>query len=408
MRLSKLQKRSLAVLSGLLVILAVLFVQAVSSSHNLFKNSSVEKAVSTTLPKGWTHGSWGHNSASYTYLNSGHSGSHSLKTTLHSYVSGAAYWHSDPIKVKGGKMYDFRDYYQSDIPSEIDATVIMKNGSEKDVYLGTAFASPDSWTKFDTQFSVPADAATITLYHDISAIGYLTTDDFSLSTFTYRGFDRPLVSITDDDGFTSFYQNGLPVLKKYNLPATEYIISSYIGSGLYMTADQIKQLPAEGVEIGSHSVDHPDLSTLPADKQTAELHDSQAVLQSLLGIKMTDYAAPYGAYNQQIVSKARQYYQSYRGTEPGYNAKNNFDPMNLQVQNITSKTTVADVQGWLNEAAKTNTWLVLVYHEISTSPSDTTYNTTPRDFDAQMRAVKNSNLIVKTVSSAFKETKSQL
>jgi hypothetical protein len=162
-----------------------------------------------------------------------------------------------------------------------------------------------------------------------------------------------------------------------------------------------------GVEIGSHSVDHPDLTTLTAAQQDAELKNSQLTLQQLLGVPITDYAAPYGAYNQQVVTDAQKYYQTYRTTQPGFNAKNNFNPMSLQVQNITSSTTVANVQGWLQEAAATNTWLILVYHEVSNTPIDATYNTLPSDFDAQMAAVKNSGIAVETMAQAMSEIKSQ-
>jgi hypothetical protein len=125
-------------------------------------------------------------------------------------------------------------------------------------------------------------------------------------------------------------------------------------------------------------------------------------------VPIADYAAPYGAYNQQIVTDAAKYYQTYRGVQSGYNAINNFDPLNLRVQDITSSTTLADVQGWLAEAAATNTWLILVYHQVNPSPSAGEYNTVPSDFDAQMDAVKNSGLAVETVAQAFKEVSSQL
>ena len=127
-----------------------------------------------------------------------------------------------------------------------------------------------------------------------------------------------------------------------------------------MTAAQIKAMQAAGVEIGSHSVDHPDLTTLTSAQQTAELKSSQTTLQTLLGVPVKDYAAPYGAYNTQVLNKAKQYYQSYRTVIPGYNAANNFNPTKLYVQNITSFTTTADIQSWIQQAEATNTWLVLV------------------------------------------------
>jgi peptidoglycan/xylan/chitin deacetylase (PgdA/CDA1 family) len=388
-----------------------IIVNNVAPGGNGIPNPSLEAVdpLSMALPLGWRQGNWGTNTASFSYLKSGHTGTHSIKVQINSYTDGAAYWHTaTPQLVTGGQMYDFKDYYKSSVSSELDASITMADGSIQDVYLGSAFESPNSWTKFEAQFTVPVGAVSIIIYHDIYSVGYLTTDDYSLTNFAYHGFSRPIVSITDDDGFADFYTHGLPILQKYGLPATAYIISSATGAPSYMTAAQINSLYSAGVEIGSHSVDHPDLSLLTAARQDTELKDSQATLQNLLGIAVKDYAAPYGVYNQQIVTDAQKYYQTYRGTEPGYNAKNNFDSMNLQVQNITSTTTIAQVQSWLQEAATTNTWLILVYHEVDTIPADTTYNTYPSDFDAQMAAVKTSGISVETITQAITEITPQL
>jgi peptidoglycan/xylan/chitin deacetylase (PgdA/CDA1 family) len=381
-----------------------------ATGGNIFPNASVETVTpgNTKLPLDWVHGSWGNNTVAFTYPSTGHTGTRSIKTQISSYSSGAAYWYMNPVAVTGGQTYSFTDYYKSNVMSEIDADIIMADGTEHDMYIGNAFPSPNSWTKFETQFTVPAGAVKITFFHAINAVGYVTTDDYSLTPFSYQGFNRALVTITDDDGWDSYYTNGLPVLQKYGLPSTAYIISSYINDPQYLTLAHLKGLYSAGVEIGSHSVDHPDLSTLGATKQDNELKNSQTALQNMIGAPVPNYAAPYGAYNQQIVTDAAKYYATYRGVEPGYNAKNNFDPMNLMVQNIVDTTTVADVQGWLAQAAATNTWLILVYHQIDSNPAAGEYNTYPADFDAQMAAVKNSGITVKTLQQAMQEITPQL
>ncbi|HSX04947.1 MAG TPA: polysaccharide deacetylase family protein [Candidatus Saccharimonadales bacterium] len=378
---------------------------------NLFPNPSLETVnpSNNKLPLSWQHSAWGANTPTFTYLANGHSGNHSIKTQITSYTSGSAYWYTAPQPLTGGQTYDFTDYYESNVMTGIDATLHMADGSDQDVYIGSAFESPASWTKFETQFTAPAGAQSITFYHDIAGVGYVTTDDFSLKPFNYQGFNRPIVSITDDDGYANFYTNGLPLLQKYGLSSTAYIISSYINAPTdYLSLAQLQGLSSAGVEIGSHSVDHSDLSTLTATQQDNELKNSQTTLHNVLGLSITDYAAPYGAYNQQIVTDAANYYQTYRGVEPGYNGRNNFDPMNLQVQNIIDTTTVADIQGWLAQAAATNTWLILVYHQINADPSAGEFNTYPNDFDAQLAAIKASGLPVETVSQAMAELTPQL
>ena len=151
------------------------------------------------------------------------------------------------------------------------------------------------------------------------------------------------------------------------------------------------------------------MTTLTATKQDAELKNSQIFLQNLLpGAPITNYAAPYGSYNQQLMTDAAKYYKSYRSTDPGYNAKNNFDSSHLMVQNLDDTTTLAEVQSWISEAQATNTWLILVYHQIDPSSTAGLYNTYPSDFDAQMSAIKNSGVAVETVSQALQEINTQL
>lgn len=377
---------------------------------NLIPNPSVEIA-NGNKPADWTTGKWGTNNASFTYItNGGHDGTASVKVQIGTYASGSAYWRTAvPQNIIGGQLYAYRDYYQSNVETELSATITLSNGSQQDIWLGSAFASPNGWSKFEAQFTAPKDAVSIVFYHDIFSAGYLTTDSYSLTPFAYQGFARALVSITDDDGFANFYTNGLPILQKYGLPSTAYIISGYLDAPGYLTASQVVALHGAGVEIGSHSVDHQDLTKLTPAQQQAELQDSQTTLQNLLGIPVTQYAAPYGAHNDQLTALAAKYYQGYRSTDLGYNAANNFDILNMRVQNVTDTTTLADVQSWLQQAAATKTWLILVYHQINTDPAQAgEYSVTPTAFDAQMAAVKASGITVKTVSEALNELLPQL
>ncbi|MBX4201859.1 polysaccharide deacetylase family protein [Candidatus Saccharibacteria bacterium] len=384
-----------------------------AANTNMISNSSVEtvKPTNTNLPKDWTHGSWGTNTTSFTYLTTGHTGSRSVKTQISSYTNGASYWYpSTNIAVTPGQIYDFSDYYQSNVISEIDAGINMSDGTQKSMYLGDGFASPNGWTKFDKQFTVPAGAVSVTFYHNIYKAGWLITDDYSLSPFSYQGLSRPIVSLTFDDGYSSFFNNGLPLLNKYGMKSTDYIVTSSLGQDAYMTSTQVKQLYVNGQDVQSHTVSHPDLVTLSAKNLDLELKNSQAYLQNLLGVPVSGLATPYGSANSQVITNAAQYYSYVRGVEAGYNAKNNFNPYNILVQNIKSTTTTAQVQQWVQQAIATNTWLVLVYHQVAPNlnPSTDPYNTYPADLDSELSYIKSTGVTVETMQQAFNEVTSQL
>lgn len=54
----------------------------------------------------------------------------------------------------------------------------------------------------------------------------------------------------------------IPILKKYNLKGTLYVIINRLGTPGYVTRNQVKEMAESGlVEIGSHTFNHPDLRT---------------------------------------------------------------------------------------------------------------------------------------------------
>ncbi len=378
---------------------------------NLVPNASVETASATdpTLPAQWYKGSWGTNTATFSYASTGHLSDHGVKVTMSNFVDGGANWTYDAPVVEPGKVYTFSNYYQSNTQTQIIAAVLLTDGTTQYVWLGNPFVSDGAWTKFSTTFTMPANAVTAVVYQTIAANGYFIADDFDLEPYAPKGFSAPMVTVTFDDSIRTQYTNALPVLNKYGLHATFYAISGDIGvcdpnvsSICYMTKTQLKALQTAGNEIGSHTVTHPDLTTLTLAQVTTELSKSQTDLQTWLGVPVTNLAAPYGAVNESVLGIAKNYYVSHRGVEIGYNSIDNYDQMNLLVQDINSTTSVADVEGYIDHAKATNTWLILMYHDINTDPSvDPGYNTTPADFKTQMAYLSASGVAVKTMAQAL-------
>jgi peptidoglycan/xylan/chitin deacetylase (PgdA/CDA1 family) len=207
-----------------------------------------------------------------------------------------------------------------------------------------------------------------------------------------------MISVTFDDGWTSQFNNALPVLNKYGIPATMYIISGSVNDApTYMTQAQIQAFANRGDEIASHTVTHADLTTLTAAQLNTELSQSKTKLQQMFGPSAAvDFASPYGAYNATTTAAVKALYATQRNTDVGYNAKTGFDRYNVLVQNVDSTTTALTVQGWIDEAKRTGTWLVLVYHEIGANIGADIYHTDTAVLDAHMAAVKNSGLALVT------------
>ena len=105
--------------------------------------------------------------------------------------------------------------------------------------------------------------------------------------------NQKVVILTFDDGYKNQYSNAKPILDKYGFKATFSIVCNYVGNGdNRMTWEEIKSLQQEGHDIASHTMNHDDLSKVPA--QTVEYEVAQSK-QCLLdqGINPKSFAYPF-------------------------------------------------------------------------------------------------------------------
>lgn len=117
---------------------------------------------------------------------------------------------------------------------------------------------------------------------------------------------RPIV-LTFDDGYADFYYYAFPLLKKYNMKATMYIVESFIGRKDYMSAAQIKEIIASGmVELGGHTLDHADLSSVKNVLAWKEIYDSKILLERQFGVSVPSFAYPYGGFSKDTVDLVRK------------------------------------------------------------------------------------------------------
>lgn len=115
-----------------------------------------------------------------------------------------------------------------------------------------------------------------------------------------RGDGKPAprsIALTFDDGYEDFYADVFPLLKKYGAKATLYVMNDFLGKPGYVTEEQVKEIIKSGlVEIGSHTLDHADLRSLPAAEARRQIADNKRELEGKFGIPVETFAYPYGRY----------------------------------------------------------------------------------------------------------------
>jgi peptidoglycan/xylan/chitin deacetylase (PgdA/CDA1 family) len=376
-------------------------------------NPSVETAdpVNSQMPAGWTHSSWGNNTANFQYINNdGHTGSKSLKVTVSNYTDGDAKWYFNPItNLVPGSQYRFTTWYKTNTIPHAVAMYLDAQGTEH--FFGMPNPQPGTnsattWQMYSDTFDVPTYAVAATAFFFMPNNGWVQVDDQSLATYTPVGWNRPLVTLTFDDGYEENVQTVLPVLDKYGFKSTQCYETQDI-EGVPGASDMVMDFYNDGHEICAHTVTHPFLTTLTTSQVDYELSHSQQVLQNIIGAPVKDFASPYGDYNQAVNVEIAKYFQSHRTVDEGYNSKDNFDKYRLRVQNMTPDTTIQEFQYWLDKAKATNTWLILVYHRV-TNDTPEAFDSTVPEFNQQMQALSNSGLTVRTWADALAEVQSQL
>lgn len=133
-------------------------------------------------------------------------------------------------------------------------------------------------------------------YQTLTVADLADTNRKVLSKIIYEK-KKPII-LTFDDGYADAYTDALPILQKYQMTATFYIIRDYVGRPEYMSQDQIDELQKDGFEIGSHTLSHPDLTKLNIDEAKKQIFDSKE--------KATTFCYPAGKYNTTAVNLVQE------------------------------------------------------------------------------------------------------
>lgn len=148
-------------------------------------------------------------------------------------------------------------------------------------------------------------------------LAYLRYFGYSVVSLSqaYRGLfggeplpPRPVV-LSFDDGYRNFHEYALPVLVRHRFPAVVFMITNLIGkradwlatdgreAAPMMDAGMLRDIEREGIEIGSHTCNHVKLSEVEPETVRAEVSDSKAALEDLLGHAVPHFCYPYGKYD---------------------------------------------------------------------------------------------------------------
>jgi peptidoglycan/xylan/chitin deacetylase (PgdA/CDA1 family) len=135
------------------------------------------------------------------------------------------------------------------------------------------------------------------------------------------------IALTFDDGYRNLAEHAFPVLERFRVPATIFVVSRYCGlfnrwpSQPPGTVPELPLLSWEelsaapsGIEIGAHTATHPRLPELPALECDREMYECRAEIEQKLARPVRWFAYPYGSCSDAVCSSAARHFELAVGT----------------------------------------------------------------------------------------------
>lgn len=147
------------------------------------------------------------------------------------------------------------------------------------------------------------------------------TRPLSITEYDKLSPGRHHAIITFDDGFRSVFDNATPILQDRKIPYTVFIPTGFLGdnpnwinsseyrnkTGGVISPEELRELNQDDklLQIGSHSVSHPQMPDISPEKAHEELKKSKETLENILKEDVTFFSFPHGEHNEELLKLAR-------------------------------------------------------------------------------------------------------
>lgn len=121
------------------------------------------------------------------------------------------------------------------------------------------------------------------------------------------------IVITFDDGFRDNFLFAYEILQNLNIPFIIFLTVNFIGTeklfsrykdkekDRFLNWNEVIEMAENGVEFGSHSLNHPDLTKLKKEEKEKEIIDSKKIIEDKIGKEVKFFCYPYGFYDKKVI-----------------------------------------------------------------------------------------------------------
>lgn len=136
---------------------------------------------------------------------------------------------------------------------------------------------------------------------------FLTASDLDNIIAGKKKSPKNPILLTFDDGYRDFYTDAYPIIKKYNVKATQYVIVDFLDRPNHMFKSQVKEIAKDGmVEIGAHTLHHVWLKGADEKAAKSEIVESKKDLEDIINKPVNSFAYPFGAFDDQAINLVKE------------------------------------------------------------------------------------------------------
>ncbi|MEA3489785.1 MAG: polysaccharide deacetylase family protein [Candidatus Omnitrophota bacterium] len=141
-----------------------------------------------------------------------------------------------------------------------------------------------------------------------SGYSVISLDDLVRHIRKGRRFVPGAVVITFDDGYEDNYFHAFPVLKKYDMPATIFLITGYTGTRKgYMKWDQVRAMMKSNIDFGGHTMNDVYLPSLEDDGRLwEEIYGCREDILRNAGGEAGYFCYPIGGFNERVKNTVKK------------------------------------------------------------------------------------------------------
>lgn len=132
-----------------------------------------------------------------------------------------------------------------------------------------------------------------------------------------RELPRKALLLTFDDAYADLLEVACPIMAEHGLPGVVFAVAGQLGGTNewdhrirarpldLLDADGLRAVEADGIEVGSHTVNHRPLTKVPEAELVEEIAGSATLLEQAGLPRPRTFSYPYGEWSPEIAAVAR-------------------------------------------------------------------------------------------------------